>query len=61
VPPAKDGSAWSEAGSFDAGHEMKQGLWWMGGHGRHARARCGRTLIVLQFLGLSEMGLATLA
>jgi hypothetical protein len=49
-------------GSFDAGHEMKRGLWWMGGATAAMRVLdVGGTLIVLQFLGLREMGLATLA
>jgi len=48
--------------SFDAGHEMKRGLWWMGGATVAMRLLdVGGTLIVLQFLGLREMGLATLA
>jgi teichuronic acid exporter len=48
--------------SFDAGHEMKRGLWWMGGATVAMRLLdVGGTLIVLQFLGVREMGLATLA
>jgi O-antigen/teichoic acid export membrane protein len=48
--------------SFDAGHEMKRGLWWMGGATVAMRVLdVGGTLIVLQFLGLREMGLATIA
>ena len=41
---------------------MKRGLWWMGGATVAMRLLdVGGTLIVLQFLGLREMGLATLA
>jgi len=47
---------------IDAQHEMKRGLWWMGGATVAMRLLdVGGTLIVLQFLGLREMGLATLA
>jgi O-antigen/teichoic acid export membrane protein len=47
---------------IDARHEMKRGLWWMGGATLAMRVLdVGGTLVVLQFLGPGEMGLATLA
>jgi PST family polysaccharide transporter len=47
---------------IDARHEMKRGLWWMGGATLAMRVLdVGGTLLVLQFLGPGEMGVATLA
>lgn len=47
---------------IDARHEMKRGLWWMGSATLAMRLLdVGGTLLVLQFLSASEIGLATLA
>ncbi len=47
---------------IDARHEMKRGLWWMGGATLAMRLLdVAGTFIVLQFLGPAEMGIATLA
>ncbi|HSB55894.1 MAG TPA: oligosaccharide flippase family protein [Gemmatimonadales bacterium] len=47
---------------IDARHELKRGLWWMGGATLAMRLLdVAGTLIVLQFLGPREMGVATLA
>lgn len=47
---------------IDARHEMKRGLWWMGGATLAMRVLdVGGTLLVLQFLGPGEIGVATLA
>lgn len=48
--------------SLNAGHEMKRGLWWMGGATVAMRVLdVGGSLLVLQFLSRSEVGLAALA
>lgn len=47
---------------IDARHEMKRGLWWMGSATVAMRLLdIGGTLLILQFLGPAEIGLATLA
>jgi PST family polysaccharide transporter len=47
---------------IDARHELKRGLWWMGSATLAMRLLdVGGTLLVLQFLGPAEIGLATLA
>ncbi len=47
---------------IDAQHEMKRGLWWMGSATLAMRLLdVGGTLLVLQFLGAAEIGIATLA
>ena len=47
---------------IDAQHEMKRGLWWMGSATLAMRLLdVGGTLLVLQFLGPAEIGMATLA
>ncbi len=47
---------------IDARHEMKRGLWWMGGATLAMRLLdVAGTLLVLQYLGPGEVGLATLA
>lgn len=49
-------------GPIDAKHELKRGLWWMGGATLAMRLLdVGGTLLALRFLGPAEMGLATLA
>ncbi len=47
---------------IDAKHELKRGLWWMGAATLAMRLLdIGGTLVVLQLLGASEIGVATLA